>query len=112
MSSGKPSKPLSPFAAGAAALPGVSVDAPPAGRPQERRAAHVIIRHPDARRVMIALIARGVIGDMRPPDAMRFGFPALTTRFADIGLALDALRAVLDSGEWRKERFAPRGIVS
>ena len=100
------------FAAGAAALPGVSVDAPPAGRPQERRAAHVVIRHPDARRVMIALIARGVIGDMRPPDAMRFGFPALTTRFADIGLALDALRAVLDSGEWREERFAPKGMVS
>jgi kynureninase len=100
------------FAAAAATLPGVSVDAPPAGRPQERRAAHVIIRHPDARRVMIALIARGVIGDMRPPDAMRFGFPALTTRFADIGLALDALRAVLDSGEWREERFAPKGMVS
>ncbi len=100
------------FAAAAATLPGVSVDAPPAGRPQERRAAHVIIRHPDARRVMIALIARGVIGDMRPPDAMRFGFPALTTRFADIGLALDALRAVLDIGEWREERFAPKGMVS
>lgn len=96
------------FAAGAAALPGVTVDAPPAGR----HGAHVIIRHPEARRVMTALIARGVIGDMRPPDAMRFGFPALTTRFADVGLAIDALQAVLTSGEWREERFAPKGIVS
>jgi len=95
------------FAAGAATLPGVSVDSP-AGR----HAAHVIIRHPEARRVMAALIARGVIGDMRPPDAMRFGFPALTTRFADVGLALAALAAVLASGEWQDERFAPKGVVS
>jgi kynureninase len=96
------------FAAGAATLPGVTVDAPPA----VRHGAHVIIRHPEARRVMTALIARGVIGDMRPPDAMRFGFPALTTRFADIGLALEAVQAVLTSGEWREERFAPKGMVS
>jgi kynureninase len=96
------------FAAGAVTLPGVTVDAPPA----VRHGAHVIIRHSEARRVMTALIARGVIGDMRPPDAMRFGFPALTTRFADIGLALDTLQAVLTSGEWREERFAPKGIVS
>lgn len=96
------------FADGAAGLPGVTVDAPPAGR----HAAHVIIRHPAARRVMAALIARGVVGDMRPPDAMRFGFPALTTRFAEVGQALDALRSVLASGEWQDERFAPRGMVS
>lgn len=96
------------FAAGAATMAGVTVDAPPAGR----HGAHVIIRHSEARRVMTALITRGVIGDMRPPDAMRFGFPALTTRFADVGLALDALQAVLTSGEWREERFAPKGMVS
>lgn len=96
------------FAAGAARLPGISVDPLPAGR----HAAHCIIRHPQARRVMTALIARGVIGDMRPPDAMRFGFPALTTRFADVGLALAALAAVLASGEWQEARFAPRGMVS
>lgn len=96
------------FAAGAATLPGVTVDASPPGR----HGAHCIIRHPQARRVMIALIARGVVGDMRPPDAMRFGFPALTTRFADVGLALDALAAVLASGEWQEQRFAPKGMVS
>ena len=43
---------------------------------------------------------------------MRFGFPALTTRFVDVGLALEALQAVLTSGEWREERFAPKGMVS
>lgn len=96
------------FAGGAATLPGITVDFLPAGR----HGAQCIIRHPQARRVMNALIARGVVGDMRPPDAMRFGFPALTTRFADVGLALDALNAVLESGEWQNERFAPKGVVS
>jgi kynureninase len=96
------------FATGAATLMGVTVDPLPAGR----HGAQCIIRHPQARRVMNALIARGVVGDMRPPDAMRFGFPALTTRFADIGLALAALAAVLASEEWREDRFAPKGVVS
>jgi kynureninase len=96
------------FANGAAALTGITVDPLPEGR----HGAQCILRHPQARRVMAALIARGVVGDMRPPDVMRFGFPALTTRFVDVGLALDALRAVLDSGEWREARFAPKGLVS
>ncbi len=96
------------FAAAAARLPGVTADALPAGR----HGAHCIVRHPEARRVMNALIARGVVGDMRPPDAMRFGFPALTTRYADIGLALAALADVLASGEWQEARFAPTGMVS
>ena len=96
------------FAAGAAEITGVSVDP----LPQGRHGAQCIIRHTSARRVMNALVARGVIGDCRPPDAMRFGFPALTTRFADIGLALAALQAVLASGEWQAERFAPVGMVS
>ena len=96
------------FAKSAATLMGVTVNPLPAGR----HGAQCIIRHPQARRVMNALIARGVVGDMRPPDAMRFGFPALTTRFADIGLALAALAAVLVSGEWREDRFAPKGVVS
>ncbi len=96
------------FARYAQGLPGVTVADPGPGR----HGAHLIIRHPAARRVMAALIARGVIGDMRPPDVMRFGFPALTTRYADIGTALAALASVLRSGEWQDARFAPRGMVS
>ena len=80
--------------------------------PVPRHGAQVILRHPHARRVMAALIARGVIGDCRPPDRMRFGFPALYTRFADVGTAVDALAAVLASNEWQDRRFDTLGTVS
>jgi kynureninase len=80
--------------------------------PVPRHGAQVIVRHPKARRVMAALIARGVIGDCRPPDRMRFGFPALYTRFADVTAAVTALAAVLDSSEWQGPQFDTLGVVS
>jgi kynureninase len=96
------------FARLAAGLPGVTVEPPAEGR----HGCQLIVRHPEARRVMAALIARGVIGDMRPPDRMRFGFPALTTRFVDAWDAVATLGAVLASGEWRDARFDTLGVVS
>jgi kynureninase len=62
--------------------------------------------------MMQALIARGVIGDFRAPDLLRFGFTPLYTRFVDAWDAVDRLRAVLDSGEWREARFSVRGAVT
>lgn len=95
------------FAHLAAALcPGLAIEPPAA-----RHGCQLIVRHPDGRRVMAALIARGVIGDFRPPDRLRFGFPALYTRFVDVWDAVDALAAVLASGEWQDARFDRLGPV-
>lgn len=77
--------------------------------PVPRHGAQVIVRHPQARRIMARLIARGVIGDCRPPDLIRFGFPALYTRFANVA---PAVAAVLDSGEWQDIRLNALGVVS
>lgn len=44
--------------------------------------------------IMRALIERGVIGDFRPPDVMRFGFAPLYLRFVNIWDAVDAIRDV------------------
>jgi kynureninase len=66
----------------------------------------------DGYAVMQALIARGVIGDFRSPDIIRFGFPPLYTRFVDVWDAVDRLEQVLASGEWRDPRFAMRLAVT
>ena len=62
--------------------------------------------------VMQALIARGVIGDFRAPDLLRFGFTPLYTRFVDAWDAAEHLAAVLASGEWRGPRFNQRAAVT
>jgi kynureninase len=57
---------------------------------------------------MRALLERGVIGDFRPPDLLRFGFAPLTTRSVDVWDAVETLRRVLAGGAWRgDERSAP-----
>jgi kynureninase len=78
-----------------------------------QRGSQVSIAHPeDGYAIMQALIARGVIGDFRPPDILRFGFTPLYTRFADVWDAVDRLHQVMSSGEWRDPRFATRAAVT
>jgi kynureninase len=62
--------------------------------------------------IVQALIARGVIGDFRAPDILRFGFTPLYTRFVDVWDAVDRLAAILASGEWRDPRYAVRAAVT
>ena len=62
--------------------------------------------------IMQALIARGVIGDFRAPDILRFGFTPLYTRFVDVWDAVERLHLVLESGEWRDPKFAIRAAVT
>lgn len=62
--------------------------------------------------IMRALIARGVIGDFRAPDILRFGFTPLYTRFVDVWDAVDRLEDVLRTGEWRDPRFSVRAAVT
>ncbi|MEY9962847.1 kynureninase [Streptacidiphilus sp. MAP12-16] len=79
----------------------------------EQRGSQVSLRHPHARAVVQALIERGVIGDFRAPDVMRFGFTPLYLSHADVRDAAEALREVLASGVWREARFAaPAGAVT
>ncbi len=69
--------------------------------------------------VVQALIARRVVGDFRAgdaadglPDILRFGVTPLYTRFVDVWDAVEQLRQVLDSGQWRAPRFNQRGVVT
>ena len=62
--------------------------------------------------VMQALIARGVIGDFRAPDILRFGFTPLYLRHVDAWDAAEHLRQVLQSGEWQRPEFNQKQAVT
>ena len=85
---------------------------PASPRDARERGSQVSFRHPDAFRVVKALIARGVVGDFREPDLMRFGLAPLYLRFEDIREAARALARVLESGEYRDPRFGRRETVT
>ena len=76
------------------------------------RGSQVSFAHDHAYPVMQALIARGVIGDFRAPDVLRFGFTPLYTRFVDVWDAVEQLVEVLHRGEWREPRFNQRSAVT
>ena len=77
------------------------------------RGSQVSFTHADGGYAIVqALIARGVIGDFRAPDLLRFGFTPLYTRFVDIWDAVEQLAAVLESGEWRRPEFIRRSAVT
>jgi kynureninase len=76
------------------------------------RGSHISFAHPDGYAIIQALIARGVIGDFRAPDVLRFGFTPLYLGFADIWDAVEAMRAVLASGEFRRPEFQVRAAVT
>jgi kynureninase len=81
-------------------------------RDPARRGSQVSFTHPDGYAVMQALIARGVIGDFRAPDLIRFGFAPLYNRFEDAWLAADALAGILTTREWDAPRFHARQKVT
>ena len=76
------------------------------------RGSQVSFRHPDGYAVMQALIARGVIGDFRAPDILRFGFAPLYVRHVDIWDAVAALKDVLATRAWDRPEFKVRAAVT
>lgn len=77
------------------------------------RGSQVCFAHPQIGYPVIqALIARGVIGDFRAPDVLRFGFTPLYLRYVDAWDAAEHLRQVLETGEWQRDEFNRRHAVT
>jgi kynureninase len=81
-------------------------------RDPAQRGSHVVFAHPEGYAVMQALIARGVIGDFRAPDLMRFGFAPLYNSHAEMVRAAEILADILATREWDQPRFKTRAKVT
>ncbi|WP_417321295.1 kynureninase [Erythrobacter aureus] len=78
----------------------------------DARGSQLSFRHDEAYAICQALIARGVIGDFRDPDILRFGFAPAYLRFEDMAEAARHLAEVLETGEWQREEFRERTAVT
>ncbi|WP_421904575.1 kynureninase [Mameliella sp.] len=61
---------------------------------------------------MQALIDRGVIGDFRAPDIMRFGFTPLYIDESDVVGAVDVMEDVLGNEIWRDPKYEVKSRVT
>src|SRR5690606_34105814 len=81
-------------------------------RDHASRGSQVSLRHPQAYAIIQALTAEGVIGDMRAPDVLRFGFAPLYIGEAEVDRAIAVLAGLLDSGGWDRPEFHARKAVT
>jgi kynureninase len=88
---------------------GVGVFSP---RAPDARGSQVALTHPEGYAVMQALIARGVVGDFRMPDILRFGFAPLYIRHADVVRAARTVHQILARSAWDTERYRIRSAVT
>ena len=76
------------------------------------RGSHVSYRHAHGYEIIQALIARGVIGDYREPEVLRFGVTPLYRGFEDIWQAVTQLKAIMLHNEWKNESYLVRAAVT
>ncbi len=76
------------------------------------RGSQLSFSHDDAYAVMQALIDRGVVGDFRAPNLIRFGFTPLYTRYVDCFDAVMIIKDVLQSGAWKEDKYRERLLVT
>ncbi len=66
-----------------------------------RRGSHIAYAHPEGYAIVRTLIVRGVIGDFRKPDVLRFGLTPLYLGFEDVWRAVEVLAEVMEAEAWR-----------
>ena len=76
------------------------------------RGSQVSFRHPEGYAIMQALIARGVIGDFRAPDILRFGFTPLFINGEDVDKAVAIIAEVMAGNLWDRPEYKTRARVT
>jgi len=77
-----------------------------------QRGSQVSFRHEQGYAIMQALIARGVIGDFRAPDLIRFGLTPLYIRESEIREAVDVLEDIVRNRLWDRPEHRRRLAVT
>ncbi len=81
-------------------------------RDPNQRGSQVSFRFAEGYAAMQALIARGVIGDFRAPDIMRFGFTPLYIDEQDVEGAVDILADIMGNRLWDAPEYKVRQRVT
>ncbi len=92
-----------------AACPTLTLATP---RDHDRRGSQISFRHAEGYAIMQALIARGLIGDFRAPDILRFGLTPLFIGEDDIDRAVAVITQVMDGAFWDRPEYQVRGAVT
>jgi len=92
-----------------ARCPSVTLASP---RDATKRGSQVSFRHPEGYAVMQALIDKGVIGDFRAPDCLRFGFTPLYIGEAEVLGAVAILEKILADGSWDQPHYRKKAAVT
>ena len=92
-----------------AACPALTLAAP---RDGNQRGSQASFRHQDGYAIMQALIARGVIGDFRAPDILRFGFTPLFINEEDVDGAVKILADIMANNLWDRPEYKTRARVT
>lgn len=81
-------------------------------RDASRRGSQVSFAFEHGYAAVQALIDRGVVGDFRAPNIMRFGFTPLYIDTADVIAAVDVMEDVLRDEIWRDPKYQVRSRVT
>ncbi len=76
------------------------------------RGSQVSYSHQHGYAIMQALIDKGVIGDFRAPDIMRFGFAPLYIGYGDVWRSVEILKEIMDGDMWQNPAYATRSQVT
>ncbi|MBL4811918.1 MAG: kynureninase [Rhodobacteraceae bacterium] len=76
------------------------------------RGSQVSFHHPEGYAIMQALIDRGVVGDFRAPDIIRFGITPLYLGAEDMQKAADVLAQIMANDLWDNPTYRKKSLVT
>ena len=81
-------------------------------RNADDRGSQVTLKHAHGYAIIQAVIAKGLVGDFRSPDVLRFGFAPLYNSYTDVWNAAAILAEVMDERVWETPDFQARKKVT